>query len=341
MGGLQSRVTSVFEKRRSSGETEGMGCFGSRMQTCKTHLRRTYNGKRPLREQSKRMLTQLARVTHFTVAEVKQWYRLFLTDLAEVKQWYRLFLTDCPDGQLSERQFVGFYCNHFEHGNAEIKAILARRIFHTFDRDASGCVDFREFLCGMSAMLRGTPMERLKWAFCIFDLNSDGTVSKKELINVLTFLQDIRLPQEETNIGDLLMFLQDIRLPQEETNIDDLLMAQERREREHHIQEVTEKIFEELDSDQDGFLILREFIEGLRRDPGLLQIVRDSTDSCHDTRLPLGPMGDEQTDSTHALCEEAGTSCCHGDQATNGHMYGLSSDLDREDDESMNSNAEK
>ncbi|XP_019622306.1 PREDICTED: neurocalcin homolog [Branchiostoma belcheri] len=299
MGGLQSRVTSVFEKRRSSGETDGMGCFGSRMQTCKTHLRRTYNGKRPLREQSKRMLTQLARVTHFTVAEVKQ--------------WYRLFLTDCPDGQLSERQFVGFYCNHFEHGNAEIKAILARRIFHTFDRDASGCVDFREFLCGMSAMLRGTPMERLKWAFCIFDLNSDGTVSKKELINVLT----------------------------EETNIDDLLLAQERREREHHIQEVTEKIFEELDSDQDGFLILREFIEGLRRDPGLLQIVRDSTDSCHDNRLPLGPMGDEQTDSTHALCEEAGTSCCHGDQATNGHMYGLSSDLDREDDESMNSNAEK
>ncbi|XP_035668887.1 neurocalcin homolog [Branchiostoma floridae] len=173
MGGLHSRATGVLDKRRSSGgEKDGMGCFGSRVQTCKTHLRKTYNGKRPLREQSKRMLTQLARVTHFTVAEVKQ--------------WYRLFLTDCPDGQLSEVQFVSFYCNHFEHGNAEIKAILARRIFHTFDRDASGCVDFREFLCGMSAMLRGTPMERLKWAFCIFDLNSDGTVSKKELINVLT-----------------------------------------------------------------------------------------------------------------------------------------------------------
>ncbi|XP_066270989.1 neurocalcin homolog, partial [Branchiostoma lanceolatum] len=249
---------------------------------------------------------QLARVTHFTVAEVKQ--------------WYRLFLTDCPDGQLSEGQFVSFYCNHFEHGDAKIKAILARRIFHTFDRDASGCVDFREFLCGMSAMLRGTPMERLKWAFCIFDLNSDGTVSKKELINVLTFLQDIRLPQE--------------------TNIDELLQAQERREREDHIQDVTEKIFERLDSDQDGFLILREFIEGLRRDPGLLQIVNGSTDSCHDNNLTQGPMSEEQTDSTHALCEEVEKGCYDDQAASNGLMYGLSN-MEKEDDDSTYSDTEK
>jgi Ca2+-binding EF-hand superfamily protein len=39
---------------------------------------------------------------------------------------------------------------------------LAARLFRVFDRDSSGAVDFREFMAGLSAMMRGTVQERLE-----------------------------------------------------------------------------------------------------------------------------------------------------------------------------------
>ena len=46
-------------------------------------------------------------------------------------------------------------------------------------------VDFREFIIGLSTLLRGTTVERLKWVFNMYDLDSNGSVTKDELIHVL------------------------------------------------------------------------------------------------------------------------------------------------------------
>ncbi|KAI8497270.1 hypothetical protein Bbelb_252190 [Branchiostoma belcheri] len=127
--------------------------------------------QRPMRRQSRRMVSQLTRVTNFSELEVKQ--------------WYRLFLKDCPEGVLGEERFVTFFCNFYKRGDLEKKKALATQIFRTFDRDGSGSVDFREFLCGMSALLRGTTAQRLRWAFNMYDLDRNGSLSREELLNVL------------------------------------------------------------------------------------------------------------------------------------------------------------
>ncbi|XP_078581895.1 neurocalcin homolog [Branchiostoma floridae x Branchiostoma japonicum] len=132
--------------------------------------------QRPMRRQSRRMVSQLTRVTNFSEAEVKQ--------------WYHLFLKDCPEGVLSEERFVTFFCNFYKRGDYAKKKALATQIFRTFDRDGSGSVDFREFLCGMSALLRGTTAQRLRWAFNMYDLDRNGSLSRDELLNVLKVSQN-------------------------------------------------------------------------------------------------------------------------------------------------------
>ncbi|KAI8486688.1 hypothetical protein Bbelb_356630 [Branchiostoma belcheri] len=117
------------------------------------------------------MFTQLEEITYF--------------NRSEIKKWYKLFLKDCPDGHLKEERFVAFYTGSFQSGDLERKECLAKQIFRTFDRDGSGTVDFKEFMCGMSALLRGTTPERLKWAFNMYDLDGNGEISMQELLHVL------------------------------------------------------------------------------------------------------------------------------------------------------------
>ncbi|XP_078662356.1 neurocalcin homolog [Branchiostoma floridae x Branchiostoma belcheri] len=191
--------------------------------------------QRPMRRQSRRMVSQLTRVTNFSELEVKQ--------------WYRLFLKDCPEGVLGEERFVTFFCNFYKRGDLEKKKALATQIFRTFDRDGSGSVDFREFLCGMSALLRGTTAQRLRWAFNMYDLDRNGSLSREELLNVLKLMYELQLTRR--------------------FDPDD---PDEIRRAESHLEMMTEQIFQALDEDRDGQLQMREFVEGFRRNPSLLRL---------------------------------------------------------------------
>ncbi|CAH1274285.1 HPCAL1 [Branchiostoma lanceolatum] len=127
--------------------------------------------KKLLGRDPKRTIVKLVRVTNFNESEVKK--------------WMKEFEKDCPDGFLREDEFVAHYSSYFAAGNQRRKEALAKQIFRTFDKDASGCVDFWEFMCGMSALLRGTTVEKLKWAFSMYDLDGNGYICTTELLNVL------------------------------------------------------------------------------------------------------------------------------------------------------------
>ncbi|XP_078591542.1 neurocalcin homolog [Branchiostoma floridae x Branchiostoma japonicum] len=177
------------------------------------------------------MFTQLEEITYF--------------NRSEIKKWYKLFLKDCPDGHLKEERFVAFYTASFQSGDLERKECLAKQIFRTFDRDGSGTVDFREFMCGMSALLRGTTPERLKWAFNMYDLDGNGEISMQELLHVLKLMYELRSP---------------------DATLEELELA------ETDLREVADKIFKELDEDGDGNLQCREFVDGLTRMPYLFRM---------------------------------------------------------------------
>ncbi|XP_052751885.1 ubiquitin carboxyl-terminal hydrolase 32 [Galleria mellonella] len=60
--------------------------------------------------------------------------------------------------------------------------------FLAFDENRDGHVDFKELCCGLSAACRGPRTERLKFCFKIFDLDRDGVLNKKELIDMVGIL---------------------------------------------------------------------------------------------------------------------------------------------------------
>jgi Ca2+-binding EF-hand superfamily protein len=54
---------------------------------------------------------------------------------------------------------------HFADGLRQLgitDPLIVEQNFTAFDDDKDGCIDFREFVCGLSTILRGTTEERLR-----------------------------------------------------------------------------------------------------------------------------------------------------------------------------------
>lgn len=44
---------------------------------------------------------------------------------------------------------------------------------------------FQDFITCLSLMCRGTIQEKLQWAFKLYDINGDGRITKKELLDIV------------------------------------------------------------------------------------------------------------------------------------------------------------
>ena len=91
-------------------------------------------------------------------------------------------MKDCPSGKLSEGGFQNIYHQFFPNGDS---AEFASRVFHVFDVDNSGEIDFKEFICALSITSRGTVEDKLDWAFQLYDLDKDGRISYNEMLQIV------------------------------------------------------------------------------------------------------------------------------------------------------------
>lgn len=63
--------------------------------------------------------------------------------------------------------------------------MIMDRVFRAFDKDNDSYISVTEWIEGLSVFLRGTLDEKIKYCFEVYDLNSDGYISREEMFHML------------------------------------------------------------------------------------------------------------------------------------------------------------
>ena len=101
-------------------------------------------------------------------------------------------------------------------------------------------LDFREFVCSLSMTTTGTVDEKLRWAFNMYDVNGDGTVTIAEVCNIAKSVQQL-MGVRDANLSDEKMY----------------------------------KMFASCDRNGDGTLTVDEFIKGSKSNPVFMKLLMD------------------------------------------------------------------
>ncbi|XP_032262390.1 guanylyl cyclase-activating protein 3 [Phoca vitulina] len=116
------------------------------------------------------------------------------------------------------------------------------QVYNTFDMNKDGFIDFLEFIAAVNLVIRGKMEQKLKWYFKLYDADGNGSIDKKELLNIFMLVQALGGQRTLS--------------PEEFTNL----------------------VFHEIDINNDGELTLEEFINGTEKDQDLLEIVSKGFD---------------------------------------------------------------
>lgn len=147
---------------------------------------------------SRKLLSDLAKATRFTPAELKSLAHRF-TDASAVT------------GTIGPVMFTKIMETHFP---SIVGMNLVESLFTTFDHDKNGKIDFREFCVGLSKIMRGSVMEKMELVFQVYDSSGDGDICIVELIylvkagaeeleDVIEFSEDVMASLDENGDGDV------------------------------------------------------------------------------------------------------------------------------------------
>jgi len=115
---------------------------------------------------------------------------------------------------------------------------IAERMFEALDKKKSGHITFKEYLIGIVIFQTGTPEEKSQLVFEIYDIKSEGYVSREDMFTI--FKEDVIMPVDEKRT----------------------------------IAQILDDCFEKADTDQDGKLSLAELQEWATQNRDLTSLTR-------------------------------------------------------------------
>ncbi|KAI1882251.1 hypothetical protein AGOR_G00248760 [Albula goreensis] len=118
-------------------------------------------------------------------------------------------MNECPSGLITLHEFRRHFCN-----------------------GTDGVVDFREYVTAISMLIEGSPMEKLRWSFKLYDKDKDGAITRGEMLEIMQAVYKMSVAASITPPNPLTA------------------------------EECTNRIFVRLDKDNNAIITLEEFIEG-------------------------------------------------------------------------------
>uniref|UniRef100_UPI00398F1C84 guanylyl cyclase inhibitory protein n=1 Tax=Pristiophorus japonicus TaxID=55135 RepID=UPI00398F1C84 len=155
------------------------------------------------------------------------------TYVMELHVWYRKFIKECPSGLITLHEFRRHFCDGTVGPES---SEYAEQIFRTLDDNRDGTVDYHEYVTAVSLLIQGTPEEKLKWSFKLYDKDKDGVISRTEMLEIMQTIYKMSVAASLTKVD-----------PQT-------------------AEECTNRMFVRLDKDHDAVISQQEFMEGAMGD---------------------------------------------------------------------------
>ncbi|WUR02972.1 neuronal calcium sensor 1 (NCS1) [Vairimorpha necatrix] len=106
----------------------------------------------------------------------------------DVQEWSNEFRTRFPNGKMTLQDLEMMFRRFFPFGSPK-KFVL--RLFNTINISQSDYIDFHELLIAFSILMKGSNFEKLRWIFRFYDEDSDGVISKNEIVNIAQSMMDM------------------------------------------------------------------------------------------------------------------------------------------------------
>ncbi|VDI52603.1 Hypothetical predicted protein [Mytilus galloprovincialis] len=135
------------------------------------------------RQDKQKMIEKLKKKTHFSKLEIEK--------LLEMQR-----KLSTRGNKIDRSKFRDLLHNTF----AITEDFIMDRVFKAFDKDNDSHLNEEEWILGMSVFLRGTIDELCKYCFDVYDMNSDGFISREEMFHLLK--QSLIVPGNEQDDPD-------------------------------------------------------------------------------------------------------------------------------------------
>merc|ERR1719334_2693353 len=136
-----------------------------------------------------------------------------------------------------------------------LPGFLGQRLFEAFDTKKTGNIDFGEFVSGLAGYVRGTTRDKMNMLFTLFDLDSQGFITRNDLQSVLFSL-----------ITPAIAFL-----PVDNAEAKKEALSYQSQDVVDKINQMVKEAFDECDHIKSGGLDPRQFRQWCGNHPEVLQ----------------------------------------------------------------------